>query len=138
MAWTDGEIEAMAAAYFIGRGARCVRCEGHLYVKEQRDPGRFTADVVLDCHRCGEEVLWVNPESGPGRWEAAEIKDILAAYDLDGAARCQADGALLTIQHTIARDVSELVAHCHRCGRFFRTERGEDRAAGTAADVLRS
>ena len=132
MAWTGTEIEAIAVTHFAGDGAaRCPRCANHLYVKEQKDPGHATVDLVLICQPCGEESLWTNPCAAGDRWSADEIRDIVDAWRAEGEARCQLDRTRLTLQQSIAYagDSNELVAHCRRCGRFFRAALGAEAVA---------
>ena len=126
--WTAEQVDTMAGAYFEGRPARCVACEGFLYVKEQREPGRQTVDLVLDCHRCGLQASFLNDAPPAPKWSEGEIQDILQAYRADGVARCQADRTVIAIQETTgfgAQQGAEIAAHCRRCGRFFRTRREE-------------
>ena len=121
MAWTGEEIGALAAGWFEHGGARCPRCGTGVYVKEMKDAGRATVDLAIDCRACGESAVWVNPEGAPQRWSGAEICDIVEAWRVEGEARCQADRSRLAIQELEwLGGPKELMAHCRRCGRFFR------------------
>src|SRR5579859_1886197 len=63
MAWTNEEIEGIAADWFERGGARCPQCRGHLYVKEIKPAGRASVDLAIDCRRCGDTARWDNPQT---------------------------------------------------------------------------
>lgn len=68
-AWTRDQIENIADEYWINRSARCPRDRAVLNIREIRALGKTTADLVMQCPRCGSHSSW------PIRSEKLEEKE---------------------------------------------------------------
>lgn len=57
-AWTRDQIENIADEYWANKSARCPCDRALLDIREMRAIGKATADLVIQCPRCGFHSFW--------------------------------------------------------------------------------